>query len=96
MTALVASSLPDVDARVSAALRAPAGTPAAAALAALARRLGAPTALREIGLPEDELAAATRLVALRVPDWPQAAIEALLAAAWHGDMPVPLVGVSRG
>jgi alcohol dehydrogenase class IV len=96
VTALVASSLPDVDARVSAALRAPAGTPAAAALAALARRLGAPTALREIGLPEDELAAATRLVALRVPDWPQAAIEALLAAAWHGDMPVPLVGVSRG
>jgi maleylacetate reductase len=91
VTALVASSLPDVDARVSAALGAPAGTPAADALAALARRLGAPTALRELGLPEDELGAATQLVAEQVPDRSQADIEALLSAAWRGDMPLTAV-----
>jgi alcohol dehydrogenase class IV len=86
-TALVASSLPGVDARLAEALRAPDGT-AASALAALARRLGVPTALREIGLPEDELARATQLVAEYVPDWPHADIEALLTAAWRGDLPV--------
>jgi alcohol dehydrogenase class IV len=94
-TALVASSLPDVDARLSAALGASAGTPAANALAALARRLGVPTALREIGLPEDELPAATRLVAEHVPDWSQTEIEAVLSAAWHGEMPVTPVSLAR-
>jgi maleylacetate reductase len=92
--ALVASSLPDVDARLAEALRAPDGT-AASALATLARRLGVPTALREIGLPEDELARATRLVAEYVPDWPQAEIEALLSAAWRGDLPVTPMSVAR-
>jgi alcohol dehydrogenase class IV len=91
-TALVAASLPDVDARVSAALGAPAGTPAARALAELARRLGAPTALRDIGLPEDELAAATRLVVEHAPDWSDPDLEALLSAAWHGAMPLTHVG----
>jgi alcohol dehydrogenase class IV len=90
-TALVAASLPDVDARVSAALGAPAGTPAATALAALARRLGAPTALREIGLPEEELPEAARLVAERLPDRSSADVEALLEAAWRGELPSSLV-----
>jgi alcohol dehydrogenase class IV len=88
VSALVASSLPDVDTRVSAALGAPAGTPAADALAALARGVGAPTALREIGLPEDELPAATRLVVEQAPDQSPADIEALLSAAWRGEIPV--------
>jgi maleylacetate reductase len=87
VTALVAPSLPDVDARVSAALGAPADT-AAGALAALARRLGGPTTLRDIGLPEDELAAATRLVVEHAPDWSEADLEALLSAAWRGAMPL--------
>jgi alcohol dehydrogenase class IV len=86
--ALVAPALPDVDARLSAALGAPVGTPAAAGLVALARRVGAPTGLREIGLGEDELDAAARLVAEQVPDRSQAEIEALLSAAWHGEMPL--------
>ncbi|MEA2295655.1 MAG: maleylacetate reductase [Solirubrobacteraceae bacterium] len=83
--ALVAPSLPGVDARVAAALGAP-GTPAADALHALARRLGAPTALRDIGLPEDDLAAAARLVVEQVPDRSPADIEALLSAAWRGEL----------
>jgi maleylacetate reductase len=93
-TALVASSLPDVDARLAEALRAPDGT-AASALAALARSLGVPTALREIGLPEDELARATQLVAEYVPDWSQADIESLLAGAWRGDLPLAPMSVAR-
>ncbi|MEA2212693.1 MAG: maleylacetate reductase [Solirubrobacteraceae bacterium] len=88
VTALVARSLPDVDARVTAALGAPASLPAAAALATLARSLNAPTSLREIGLSEDELATATRLVADQVSSWSPADIEALLAAAWRGEMPL--------
>jgi alcohol dehydrogenase class IV len=83
-TALVASSLPEVDARLAEALRAPDGT-AARALAALARRLGVPTALRELGLREDQLAEATRLVVEHVSDWSPAEIEAVLLAAWHGE-----------
>jgi alcohol dehydrogenase class IV len=95
-TALVAASLPDVDDRVSAALGAPAGTPAADALAALARAVGAPTALREIGLPEDELPAATRLVVEQTPDRSPAAIGALLSAAWRGDMPLTALSPAHG
>jgi maleylacetate reductase len=95
VTALIASSLPAVDARVSAALGAPGG-PAAEALAVLARRLGAPTALREIGLPEDELAAATRLVAEHAPDRSPDDIEALLSAAWRGDMPLTRLSPAHG
>jgi maleylacetate reductase len=87
-TALIAASLPDVDARIAAALGASAGTPAATALAALGRRLGAPTSLCEIGLPEGELPAAARLVAEHTLDRSPADIDALLAAAWHGEMPL--------
>jgi maleylacetate reductase len=93
-TALVAASLPEVDARLAEALRAPDGT-AASALAALARRLGVPTALREIGLPEDELARATQLVAEHVPDRSQAEIEAVLSAAWRGDLPLTPMSLVR-
>ncbi|HZC52075.1 MAG TPA: maleylacetate reductase [Mycobacterium sp.] len=93
-TALITSSLPEVDARVSLALGAPLGTPAATALAALVRRLGAPTALREVGLPEHELAAAARLVVEQVPDRSPGDIEALLSAAWRGDMPMALVSAT--
>jgi maleylacetate reductase len=92
--ALVAPALPDVDARLSAALGAPVGTPAAAGLAALARRVGAPTGLRELGLGEDELDAAARLVAEQVPDRSQAEIEALLWAAWHGETPLTPVSAT--
>jgi alcohol dehydrogenase class IV len=94
-TALVVSSLPDLDARLAAALGASAGTPAATALAALARRLGAPTALRELGLPEDELPAATRLVAERVPGRSETELEAVLSAAWRGDLPVASLSLAR-
>jgi alcohol dehydrogenase class IV len=90
-TALIAASLPDVDHRVSAALGAPAGTPAAEALAELARSLGVPTALREIGLDERELTDAARLAAEKAPEQSPADIEALLLAAWRGDMPSTLV-----
>jgi alcohol dehydrogenase class IV len=87
-TALVAASLPDVDARIAAALGASAGTPAADALAALTRRLGAPTALRDIGLPEDKLPEAACLVAARLPDRSSVEVEALLSAAWRGAIPL--------
>jgi maleylacetate reductase len=88
VTALVAPSLPDVEARLSGALGAPAGMPAASALATLALNLNAPMSLREIGLSEDELATATRLVADQASSWSPADIEALLAAAWRGEMPL--------
>jgi maleylacetate reductase len=94
VTALVAPSMPDVDARLSAALGAPAGVPGARALATLAGSLDAPMSLREIGLSADELAPATRLVADQVSSWSPAEIEALLAAAWRGEM--PLTAVSPG
>jgi maleylacetate reductase len=90
-TALVTASMPDIDARISASLGAPGGTPAANALATLALSLGAPTSLREIGLPEDELTTATRLVADQAPSWSAADIEALLAAALRGEMPMTAV-----
>ncbi|MEA2281098.1 MAG: hypothetical protein QOK21_1705, partial [Solirubrobacteraceae bacterium] len=61
------------------------------ALAALARHVGAPTSLRELGLSEGELAAATQLVAEQAPDRSQVEIEALLWAAWHGEMPLTAV-----
>jgi hypothetical protein len=62
--------------------------PAAGALALLALGLRAPTSLREIGLSEDELATATRLVADQVSSWSPADIEALLASAWRGELPL--------
>jgi maleylacetate reductase len=93
-TALVVASLPDVDARLAEALRAPDGS-AASALAALARQLGVPTALREIGLPEAELPRATQLVAEHVPDWSHAEIEAVLTAAWRGELPLAPMSLAR-
>jgi alcohol dehydrogenase class IV len=75
------------DARVARALGARAGTPAAAALAALARRLGAPQTLRELGLRAEVLPEAVRLVAELVPGYPWHFLEPVLAAAWSGDRP---------
>jgi maleylacetate reductase len=62
----------------------------AAALQALAARLGLPRGLREIGLGEDQLAEAARLIEPVVPaDNPvpagAAALEVLLRHAWAGD-----------
>jgi maleylacetate reductase len=90
-TALVTSSLPHIDTRISAALGAPTGTPAAVAIADLARALGVPTALRDVGLSAQKLPEAARSVAGQLPDFPAGQLEALLAAAWRGDMPAPLV-----
>ncbi|HEY4278561.1 MAG TPA: maleylacetate reductase [Conexibacter sp.] len=90
-TALVAPAVPGVNARVATALGAPSGTDAGDALAALSSDLGAPTALREIGLEEAQLPEATRLVAEQAPAQPGDVglpeIEALLRAAWRGDRP---------
>jgi hypothetical protein len=47
--------------------------------------------LREIGLDEADLPAAAQLLATKAPDQFPADIEALLLAAWRGDMPSTLV-----
>jgi maleylacetate reductase len=86
-TALVTASLTDVGRRIAGALGAADDTSAAMELAALARRLDAPTALREIGLGEDRLPEAVRLVAEQLPDRSLADLSALLSAAWRGEMP---------
>ena len=64
---------------------------AASGLQALARALGAPTSLREIGMPEGGLDAAAAL-AVQNPYWnprpiEQPAIRSLLDDAWHGRVP---------
>ena len=65
-TAFNAERLPDVSARVASALGAESDD-AAAAIQALALRIGAPTALRDIGMREEDLDEATRLVLEKVP-----------------------------
>lgn len=65
-TAFNAQMLPEVSARVAAALGTE-GTDAAAAIQALALRIGAPTALRDIGMRAEDLDEATRLVLEKVP-----------------------------
>jgi maleylacetate reductase len=86
-TALVTAHLTDVGGRIAGALGAADGTSAATELAELARRLDAPTALREIGLAEDRLPEAVRLVAEQLPDYSVVGLSALLSAAWRGEMP---------
>jgi alcohol dehydrogenase class IV len=89
VTTLLAPAIPGLDARVSAVLGAGDGVPAAAALVNLARRLGAPTSLREIGLPEGAIADVAALAAEHAPQYPRAVLAAdlavLLDAAWRGD-----------
>lgn len=92
VTAFVRPAIGDADARIAAALGAGDGVTAAAALAELAGRLGAPSSLAEVGLREPQLAEAARLVAEHAPDAPRPLDEeqarALLTAAWRGDVPV--------
>jgi maleylacetate reductase len=64
---------------------------AAAALYALARRLGAPSSLAELGMPEAELGRIAGAAAARVPPQPRPAsaadLRGLLDAAWAGRPP---------
>lgn len=83
-----APAAPEAMARAAAALGAP---DAARGLFDLARGLGAPTSLREIGLPEHGLDRAAEL-AVASPYWnprpiERDAIRALLDDAWHGRRP---------
>ena len=87
-TAFNARELPEVSARVARALGAD-GTDAAAAIQALALRIGAPTALRDIGMREEDLDEATGLVLEKIPaDNPRPAdaqnIRGLLNDAYTG------------
>jgi maleylacetate reductase len=87
-TAFNAKELPEVSARVARALGAD-GTDAAAAIQALALRIGAPTALRDIGMREEDLDEATGLVLEKIPaDNPRPAdaqnIRGLLNDAYTG------------
>ena len=87
-TAFNARELPEVSARVARALGAD-GTDAAAAIQALALRIGAPTALRDIGMREEDLDEATGLVLEKIPaDNPRPAdaqnIRGLLDDAYTG------------
>ena len=50
--------------------------------------------LSDIGLPEEVLPEATRLVADALPDQSPDDLERLLHAAWRGDMPATLVTTS--
>jgi maleylacetate reductase len=65
-TAFNAEALPEVSERVARAMGAE-GSDAAAAIQALALRIGAPTALRDIGMKEEDLDEATGLVLEKVP-----------------------------
>ena len=61
---------------------------AVVALVALARRLGAPSALREVGLQEDDLALAADLLVETAPHSPvpldRDVVAGLLRRAWQG------------
>jgi alcohol dehydrogenase class IV len=83
-----AVAVPDAIGRVAWALGVPS---AATGLFDLGRNAGAPTALRDIGMPEDGLDRAADLAAAD-PYWnprpiERAAIRALLADAWEGKRP---------
>jgi maleylacetate reductase len=91
-TAYNAEALPEVMERVSRALGASAGVSAAEAIQDLARRIGAPTALRDIGMREEDLDEAVGLVLEKIPaDNPrpvdEASIRALLENAFAGRAP---------
>ncbi len=89
-TALAAPSLDGVDAQIVSALGGD-GDSAAEAIFAFERELGAPVSLRELGLPESELAHAGELVAEALAALPEppsrAAIDALMRAAFDGAPP---------
>jgi maleylacetate reductase len=87
-TAFNASAVPGLLAPVAQALGAAAP---GAGLWAFARGLGAPTALRDLGMPEDGIARAAE-AASASPYWnpvpvERDAIAALIRAAWAGDCP---------
>ena len=73
---------------------------AAGALWDLARRLGAPAGLAELGLAAAELDPAARLAAAKVTQEPRPAgheeLRALLGDAWQGRRPSPRTGGYRG
>ena len=92
--AALAPDHPDADARIAAALGAPDGTPAADAIVALSRRLGAPSALRAIGLTGDSLEEATGLVAEHVA-MDRGDVAELLGAALEGAPPMALTRSTR-
>jgi len=89
-TSLAAPPLDGVDARIVAALGGD-GDSAAEAIFAFERKLGAPVSLRQLGLPESELAKAGELVAeafAALPEPPsRPAIDALLRSAFDGAPP---------
>jgi len=84
----VSAAVPDEMARVAGALGA---ADAASGCYDLARRLGAPAGLRELGLDEADLDRAAELCAARVAQAPRRAsreeLRALLADAWAGARP---------
>jgi len=80
---------PDAQRRIAAAFS---SSSADAGLAALRSDLEAPVALRDYGMPEDGIAAATEAVLAAVPTNNPVAVDAdnltaLLRAAWEGDLP---------
>ena len=90
-TAYNASATPGAMMRVARALGSNDADDAAGALSDLARGTGAPTALREIGMPRDGLDRAAGLAVVD-PYWnpraiDRAEIRALLDDAWHGRRP---------
>ncbi len=80
-----AQAAPEAARRVAEALG---GSDAATALQELARRIGAPLALRDIGMPEDGVAKAAKAASANPYPNPapltEAGIQALLAAAYEG------------
>jgi maleylacetate reductase len=90
-TALAAPWAPGSDQRIVAALDRD-GMHAAEAIAAFAHRLGAPGALRDLGLREDELGGAIELVDATLSQLPEAVsrseTDALLRAAFAGTAPI--------
>jgi maleylacetate reductase len=93
--AFVAGAVPSELHRVEAALGAEPGD-AAGALWDLARSLGAPASLREIGMDRDAIGGAAEAAAGRVSPRPLPAgvedLRGLLEAAWGGQRPVPTGG----
>jgi alcohol dehydrogenase class IV len=92
--AALAPAHPDADRRIAAALDAEADTPAAEAIAGLARRVGAPSSLGEIGLSEDRVDEAITLVAEHVM-LDRDEVASLLRAAQSGALPVALADGQR-
>lgn len=86
------SAAPEPMARIAAALGAAPGEPASAVLHELAARLGAPLALRDVGLPADGIEAVIpAILAAAPPDNPRpvdaAGVRTILASAYAGRPP---------